>query len=92
LQRERKSDMCLVSFWGRPSDRNKDIMKMILEKQRVEVWNELPFTTLRRLAQAVPLQACIQEVPDLNLCRSGHSYATYFRSLPQSLRPTAVIA
>ena len=66
-------------------------MKLILKKQRVEVWNEIPFTTLRRLAQAVPLQACIQEVPGLNLCRSGHSYATHFRSLPQSLR-TSVIA
>jgi len=66
-------------FWGRPSDRYRDIMTLILEKQRVEVRNELPFITLRRVAQAVPLQACIQEVPGLNLYRSGHYYATHFR-------------
>ena len=64
---------------------------LILEKQRVEVRNELPFITLRRLAQAVPLQACIQEVPGLNLYRSGQYYATHFRSFPHSLRKIAVI-
>ena len=79
-----KSDICLASFWGRPSDRNKDNMKLILEKQRAEVRNELTFITLRKLAQAVPLQACIQEVPGLNLCRSGHLRHIFskFSSLP----------